>query len=355
MLNLSSPVKIFISFLVLFSGVEATADTANFLSHGPGAKAQSLGESFVAIADDPSAAYWNPAGIRHQNSSVMMEHTPIEDGGRLNFAGGSLPIDNVAFGFGVYQFFTGGVEGRASIGAAPTTLSVSQTVYFLPIAASTRLGDIGIGFKRLENHFGTYNKAAQGIDVGILREFDCATASWMGCPKLSFGAVARNLIEPKFNTSGGDEIYPREYSLGASLHGRLRQKYDPALNATVYDTARFTLDDVISSDGSQSIRVGGEYVYRKVLAMRFGWNDGVSAGLGIQPFGNAFLLDYAMSFYDLDLQHKVSMTYRFQSKKRKGEGTAADAMCPDILKEQYERRRDGNLILRDWKTPLFRK
>lgn len=354
-LNLSSPVKILFTFMVAFRGTSVFADTAHFLSHGPGAKAQALGESFVAIADDPSATYWNPAGLRHQNASVMMEHTPIDDGGRLNFAGGSLPIDQVAIGFGVYQFSTGDVEARAAIGAPPTTLSVSQTAYYLPFSVDTHLGDIGISFKRLENHFGTYSKAAQGLDVGYLKEFDCSMGSWVGCPKLSIGAVARNLIEPKFTTSGGDETYSREYGLGVSLGGRFRQKYNPARNETVYDRARLTVDDVISDDGSQSFRVGGEYEYRKILAMRFGWNDGFSAGMGLQPFGDGFIMDYAISFYDLDLQHKVSMTYRFLNKKKKSNEQDPDLTCPDILKDKFERQRDGNLILRDWKNPLFGK
>ncbi len=37
--------------------------SAQFLKIGVGARAASLGESFVAIADDASSLYWNPAGI----------------------------------------------------------------------------------------------------------------------------------------------------------------------------------------------------------------------------------------------------------------------------------------------------
>ncbi|MCD6418591.1 PorV/PorQ family protein [bacterium] len=34
-----------------------------FLTIGPGARAAGMGEAFVAIADDPTATYWNPAGL----------------------------------------------------------------------------------------------------------------------------------------------------------------------------------------------------------------------------------------------------------------------------------------------------
>ena len=41
---------------------------ATMLGIGVGARAEALGGAFVAIADDPSALYWNPAGIVQLNS-----------------------------------------------------------------------------------------------------------------------------------------------------------------------------------------------------------------------------------------------------------------------------------------------
>ena len=37
---------------------------AQFLKIGVGARACAMGEAFVAVADDPTAIYWNPAGLR---------------------------------------------------------------------------------------------------------------------------------------------------------------------------------------------------------------------------------------------------------------------------------------------------
>src|SRR5258706_12521042 len=37
--------------------------SASFLRIGIGARAAGLGESFVAVANEPSAIYWNPAGL----------------------------------------------------------------------------------------------------------------------------------------------------------------------------------------------------------------------------------------------------------------------------------------------------
>ena len=44
-------------------GVEYNAGVESIFSYGAGARAMGMGGAFVAIADDASAVYYNPAGI----------------------------------------------------------------------------------------------------------------------------------------------------------------------------------------------------------------------------------------------------------------------------------------------------
>ena len=45
-------------------GTERIGTSAgNFLKIGVGARAVGMGEAFVAVANDPSTIYWNPAGV----------------------------------------------------------------------------------------------------------------------------------------------------------------------------------------------------------------------------------------------------------------------------------------------------
>jgi len=60
--------------LVVFVAANALARTI-FLA--PGAHASGLGGAFVAIADDATAIYWNPAGLAKQDSSAMISATNI--------------------------------------------------------------------------------------------------------------------------------------------------------------------------------------------------------------------------------------------------------------------------------------
>ena len=52
--------------------------TGAFLETGLGARAAGMGGAFSALADDPAAAYWNPAGlIRSQGQGLLASLQPL--------------------------------------------------------------------------------------------------------------------------------------------------------------------------------------------------------------------------------------------------------------------------------------
>ncbi len=63
--------------LAIFAGslfADRTRGGVLFLLIGPGARATGMGEAFVAVADDPTATYWNPAGLgRYPLSSQWID------------------------------------------------------------------------------------------------------------------------------------------------------------------------------------------------------------------------------------------------------------------------------------------
>ena len=57
-------------------GQRAGTSSATFLRIGVGARAVGMGETFVAVANDPSAIYWNPAGLASlQRREIAFSHT----------------------------------------------------------------------------------------------------------------------------------------------------------------------------------------------------------------------------------------------------------------------------------------
>ena len=52
----------------LFAQDEGDAIQPFLQEIGPGARAMALGGAYVALAEDYTAAYWNPAGLAHRTS-----------------------------------------------------------------------------------------------------------------------------------------------------------------------------------------------------------------------------------------------------------------------------------------------
>ena len=64
MRNISITLALLISVSSSMFAIDKTGTTAaKFLTIGIGSRPSGFGNAFVAIADDPTAMYWNPAGI----------------------------------------------------------------------------------------------------------------------------------------------------------------------------------------------------------------------------------------------------------------------------------------------------
>lgn len=83
---------------------------AQFLKIGVGPRASSLGNAFVALADDATALYWNPAGISRINmNSVYVNHTEWLAGISHNY--GAVVIS---------------LPGYGTVGASFTSLNMEE-------------------------------------------------------------------------------------------------------------------------------------------------------------------------------------------------------------------------------------
>ena len=74
------------------SNVATTA--ASFLDIGIGARSLSMGGAFVAIADDPTALYWNPAGsVNIIRPTAHFYHSPWIADVQFNHSAVVVPLD----------------------------------------------------------------------------------------------------------------------------------------------------------------------------------------------------------------------------------------------------------------------
>jgi len=95
----------------------ASTTGLDFLKIGVGARPLAMGEAYVALADDISAIYWNPAGL------VQLEQPEVgftynrwfEDIG-YHFFGYSHPIDDSVLAFSIYYLGGGDIDGSDDAG-----------------------------------------------------------------------------------------------------------------------------------------------------------------------------------------------------------------------------------------------
>ena len=109
---------LFLSYLLLLlpaisaaqqgNGQGGTRSNFNF---GFGARAMGMGNAFVALADDPTALYWNSAGLDHiYQQSLTFFHASLPEGGLYDFLGYAYPtLDLGTFALGIGRLGTGGI------------------------------------------------------------------------------------------------------------------------------------------------------------------------------------------------------------------------------------------------------
>ncbi|MCZ6678618.1 MAG: PorV/PorQ family protein [Candidatus Poribacteria bacterium] len=146
---------------------------------GSGARARALGNAFVAVADDASAVYWNPAGLTQVESPTvtLMDRITTLDTNYANIAG-VLPFDAIgAFGLNVIFYSVGDIpifDENANPGG---DLSNKEGALSLSYAYSISNISFGVSLKGLYQWMDSGENAASvietrtrgsGIDLALL-------------------------------------------------------------------------------------------------------------------------------------------------------------------------------------------
>ncbi len=100
--NIRFSLVILLLTIISFSAVaDRTRGGVLFLLIGPGARATGMGEAFVAIADDATATYWNPAGLGNYPLSSKWIEVPMPPGNLMTdiatVKSGLINIDYTAY------------------------------------------------------------------------------------------------------------------------------------------------------------------------------------------------------------------------------------------------------------------
>ena len=238
---------------MLISGVSAWKAAANgFSLPDQDAFATARGEAFVATADNPSAIYYNPAGItqlpgnnfRGGLEGIYYKPTFQPSPGQPNSGQTYNGLDNSAyvpqlfytytaktvpfsFGLGVYAPFGGNMKWPQDTGF--NTVAINGSLQYITINPVVALkvsptlsvgGGVMVNYGKINmdqgllayptpqaNYFNfTGNGWSVGYNLGIL---------WQPHPKISFGAAFRSSASLNFQGNTDFQLQPHPYSTPA--------------------------------------------------------------------------------------------------------------------------------------------
>lgn len=274
-----------------------------FLKVGVGGRAAGLAETQAAAANDPSAIYWNAAGLERSAGTVaLFSHTSWLQGIRANFLAVVFPGLRGAVGLGMYLQTIPGIQRRTTASPEPIGVFDAHDLA-LTLAYSRTLHNhvqLGLSLKYVYEEIYVESASGAAVDVGVLLK-DLVRG-------LRIGATVQNMgWAGKF----------RDQAIALPLLTRIGVEYAPRLRPRVAAGTLSIMSDVfMSQQGKTGVTVAGEYIYQEMLAIRIGYqfarqNRGVAGGLGVRR--GRFQLDYGFMPFASDLgdTHRVSVVLRW--------------------------------------------
>jgi hypothetical protein len=259
------PVKKRLFFILLSCGLcgRLAATPVNVMV---GSRGIGMGGAYVAIADDQSAAYWNPAGLSQVNNVSIMESNLLYQvpGLNVNYMSLAVPVENVGTVCGSWQLTSTSLEEgwNYETGGPQSTSSANEQAFVLSIGRQilkelSILQRTSVGFSI--NRYTYSSTLEKGAGIGL----DLALHTYLPYG-ISFGFMGRNLgadiagtpIDPEARFGLG---YTRTFSpmhkLTAALDGALIKNRDysdngdPSSGASVNWLPFFGLEYVLTFQG----------------------------------------------------------------------------------------------------------
>jgi len=309
-----------------------------FLDIGVGARPLAMGETFVAIADDATSLFWNPAGIAQvEKFEAIAAYTSWPADIHLYSGGVVYNMPNFgAVGLSFTNLYSGEMnitspefpDGRGTFTAGDWAAGLTYARFL------TDRFSFGATFKLIHEtlcDYGDYNVNGWAADIGT--HYDTGYRSIrIGMSIMNFGPDMRYEVdndqdgktsEDKIDGQDNDgdgltDEDPEESALPLPLSFRVGL----AMDVLDLEANRVTLlaELMHPSDNEERYLFGAEYWYSDMLALRTGYKvnadeGGLTAGAGIKLISETLgsvSFDYAFTdFGRLDQVHRGSFNISF--------------------------------------------
>jgi len=306
-----------------------------FLALGVGARPLGLGGAYVALANDVSAGYWNPAGLaRIDYPELMLMHAEHfgslvnHDYGAVAFPVGpttSLGISLIRLGVDdIPDTRNAGVDAGGNVTFDPNQFSrvdPSRVSYFssadwaLFFTYSRRHSEnltYGANLKIIRRELGDNNATGVGFDVGI---------QYSPLERLVLGANLQDVTTTlvAWNSGRNDLISPTLKTGAAYTVDALGGRFTPVMDLDVMFENRRSASTFSVGPVSVDVQGGLEYAFKDLIAVRVGYSDVQQLTLGAGLSLPKLTVDYSFAKFDATDQlgntHRISVKFILESDR----------------------------------------
>ena len=260
--------------------------SANFIGMNNGARPLAMGNAFVALSDEATAIFSNPAGLARINQySLRGSHHNL-------FGLSDLSNDMIVSSFPTPHF-------RIGIAIQQITLvdTYSEQIFYLSTAGIIKPKNIPIRFgaslkyesAKVKNYDNAISSANYDLDLGVLVDLT---------ENIFLGYSIKNLLEPTFQFISEDDELVRNHTAGICYNW--------------LNSVNFLADYVWTKNNSQW-NLGSEMWFYDIFAARLGMlNERLTAGFGLKT--NNWSIDGAVIAHaKLGSTYRISIGLKFGS------------------------------------------
>ena len=279
---------------------------ANFLKIGIGPRAVGMGEAQVAVCEDVTSVFWNPAGLgRIPSQEASFMYNVWFESIRSQYFGYAFPHPAIGTFAGSINYLSmDRIQGYDAGNTPNGKVTAYDLLGVLSYAREFPHGTYGgINLKFIQQKLEEESSFAFAVDVG----FVSGLGRWLnvkGLEELTLGLNLQNLgSKVEFQKEKGS--LPLNFKFGLGLRKEL-----------FADPLTIAIDGNLPNDNDFYGCVGIEYWVRDLIGLRLGYKSGQDAGSGLS-FGagikvNVFQLDYALvHFGELGYTHRIGIVTRF--------------------------------------------
>lgn len=302
--------SLIVGIVVMFVTTYAMAGSpgskgAVFLKLGQGARANAMGESFVAVVDDINALYWNPAGIIQikEKQATFMYSDWLEEI-KYNYLAYVHPTQILGgiMGSAITLLDSGSIDKHINSDGIADGIFDGKDIALAVSYAREMMEDCSLGatVKYIQMKIDGQKSTGLGLDIGCLYKPQIENLT-LGVVMQNFGPKLKAFVREK-------DALPLNFKVGGAY--KLLDK-----------VMTVSLDVNFPSDNDTNFNLGTEYWVKEIVAIRAGYktltkdelkSSDLTFGAGFRLPGTGIGLDYAYCDYDdLGDTHRVSLMTKF--------------------------------------------